>query len=148
LTMAPFLPALRPLPGARAVVLGIGGNDLGFRPREHIVQDYGTLLAAIPDPVPLVIIGVLPMNEADPFVQSWPALRNGNIDALNVEIRALCAARPRCSFLWTQPFLADATGNLRDDLHAGDGRHLSAEGTRLLAEAVRSMLTPILRSGP
>lgn len=143
LTMAPFLPNLRPLRGARAVVLGIGGNDVGFRPREDILRDYTALLAAIPGTVPLVVIGVLPMNEADPFVQSYPALRNANIDALNLSIRALCAARPGCAFLWTQPFLADETGNLRDGLHAGDGRHLSAAGTRWLVDAIRAMLAAV-----
>lgn len=143
LTMAPFLPALRPLRGARAVVLGIGGNDLGFRPHADILRDYSTLLAAIPAAVPLIIIGVLPMNEADPFVQAWPALRNANIDRLNVDIRAACTARPGCAFLWTQPFLADATGNLRDDMHAGDGRHLSDKGSRQLVAAIRAMLAAI-----
>ena len=148
LTMAPFLPALRPLRRARGVVLGIGGNDLGFRPRDDIVRDYSSLVAAIPVAVSLIIVGVLPMNETDPFVRSWPALRNANIDALNVSIRAICAARPGCAFLWTQPFLADETGNLRDGLHAGDGRHLSAEGTRRLAEAIGAMLAQIARAGP
>ncbi len=140
LTMAPFLPQLRAMRTARAVVLEIGGNDLGFRPREDILRDYAVVVATVPPAVPLIVIGVLPMNEADPFVQSWPALRNANINALNISIRQICAVRPGCTFLWMQPFLADAAGNLRDGLHAGDGRHLSAAGNRRLTDALRATL--------
>lgn len=146
--LASFLPRLRPLPGARAVVLGIGGNDLGHEPRADVLRLYAGAVAAMPVDMPLIVIAVLPMNETEPSVRQWPVLRNANIDRMNKDIRTICARRPRCHLLLTQPFLADAAGNLRDDLHAGDGRHLSAEGSRRLVDAIRDVLARALNPLP
>lgn len=146
-TLESLLPRLRPLPAAGGVILGIGGNDLGYRRHDDIVQDYARLVAAMPKDVPLLIVAVLPMDETDRSVQEWPTLRNANIDALNRAIGGICGRRPRCHLLSAQPFLADAAGNLADGLHAGDGRHLSAAGYRRLTEAIRTMLRHAVRAG-
>jgi len=134
---------LHSLSGARAIVLGIGVNDLRDRTHDEVIHDYSTLVARLPGSPALLTVAVLPVNEDAPFVQNRPFLRNAEIDALNDGIRKICARRPRCVFIPTKPFLADGSGNLRGDIHSGDGWHLAPIGSAKLAAAIREVLEQV-----
>ena len=128
------LPVLRSVPRGRAAVIGVGVNDLKYRPVEQIARDYQTMLDQLPPMLPVLAVSVLPVDENGPAARQRPYLRNAHARALNAEIKRLCAARAGCGFLDAWPVLA------QDAVHAGDGWHLSAKGNLLLARAIRDAL--------
>jgi len=135
------------LPRMGAVVLGIGTNDLRFRARDLIFRDQEQLLAAIPPGVPVLLLATLPVREGNPEIQRRPFLRNAGIAGMNEGLRRICAQRPGCIFVPTAPAMADDSGNLAEALHAGDGWHLSPEGSARLAALIRAQLPPAWQAG-
>jgi len=108
---------------ARGVVLGVGINDLFWRPVPEIVGNYREILASVPERVPVLLTAVLPVDE-----RVQPIFRNADIRRLNGALREMCDARPGCRFMDPSPRMIDDTGNLRADDHEGDGIHLSNVG--------------------
>jgi len=131
------LPRYRSLPAARAIVLLIGSNDLAMRPVEAVAADYAGLVASLPAAPRLVLVAVLPIDE-----RSVAAGRRSNqaITELNRTIEGICAKRPSCDMVDAGPMLRDAAGQLRPDLHIGDGLHLNAAGYRILIAGLAAAL--------
>jgi len=117
---------------ARAIVILAGFNDQPDFP--DFAARYAALLAAAPPGVPLVAVGLLPV---DPERRPEFAAYNGRRPALNSVIRDACAVQSRCRYV--APPFGDA---LPVAEHVGDGLHLNASGYRLLAGALRAGLTP------
>lgn len=107
-----MLPRLTSLPRARVVVLTIGTNDL-LRGMDGTIPRVLEIGQAIPGP--LVWNAIPPSDRFDPA-------------PINGQIRAACAARPRCTYVET-PFMAD---DFRD------GVHLSPAGYRKWIASLRS----------
>ena len=128
------LPVLRSIETARAIVLAIGVNDLKYRPVSDVARDYGALLDRLSAASKRIVVSVLPVNERSSTVRSRPYLRNSILQSLNHELRSLCDAHEGCFFLDTWPAMLDESGaDLRRELAARDGWHLSQSGNRCLA---------------
>jgi lysophospholipase L1-like esterase len=108
---------------ARGVVVGVGVNDLDFRPIPEAVANYRKILSEVPKGTPLMVVAPLPVDER---VQT--VFRNDDIRHLGGAIAALCGERPECHFVDPSPRLIDDTGNLAAANHDGDGIHLSNVG--------------------
>lgn len=135
-----LLPPPDRLAGARAVVLGVGVNDIGQWPAARTLDNHAQLMHRLAASPALIVVGILPVDEAAPMPRTRPMLTNTAIDALNAAIAPRCAARPGCRFLDTKRAMADARGTLRADLHSGDGVHLSAAGNALLGALIVAAL--------
>lgn len=129
--LLPFLPGLARAHGA---IIGIGVNDLKYRPPEIIARDFTDLLGLLPVNLPLVLVAILPVDERNAEIRTRKYLRNNQIAALNARIEPLCHARPLCRYLDNTQAMTDAAGNLRGQYHIGDGWHLSPAGNLILME--------------
>lgn len=123
--LAERLPHYLSLAAARGAVLAIGYNDLGGSEPEAALERYAALLAALPSDLPLLLSGVQPGLLS-------PARERGA--RFNAGLAALCARRPRCSFV----DLASALGG--GEHYEADGIHLSPTGyaawKRMLAQTL------------
>jgi lysophospholipase L1-like esterase len=114
-------------PKTIAILLGI--NDLlSGRPVTQCIAGYTALLAAVKrfDPPPRIIVqSVLPVGHE-------LGVSNAVIDALNDQLRALCAAQG-CEYLDLVPGFAAPDGSLQPTF-TNDGVHLTGEGYRRWSE--------------
>lgn len=142
-TLAEGLPALRSLERARVIVLGIGVNDLKYREPDTIAIDYAALLARMPAGTPVITVPILPVDESNPAVRGHSFLRNSRLVALEAALRQVCAARPGTRRLDAASF-ADENGALRQELHSGDGWHLSEAGASELRRLIETELETLV----
>jgi lysophospholipase L1-like esterase len=133
------LPHYKSLASAQAVVLLIGSNDLAESDATSTGGRYAELLTALPRGPKLVLIAVLPVDEA---IARGTKRTNRAIGELNLLIRRLCENRPSCVVVDAGPELRDGAGNLRRELHVGDGLHLNAAGYRILIGETAAALKP------
>lgn len=138
-TLREGLPVIRSLVRARAVVLGVGVNDLKYREPAEVARDYAALLALLPAGTALIALPILPVDESNPAVREKPYLRNERLSALEAGLQPLCAARPGTRRLAVST-LVDASGQLRPELYAADGWHLSDAGDAELRRLIRAEL--------
>ena len=127
--VAARLPSYDSVPRAAAVVLGVGVNDIVHRDRATVRADREALLDAVPPGPRVVCLGVLPIDERASRPHR-PGRTNEAIDALNRDVRDACLERGH-DFVPAPPELADPDGNLRADLHVGDGVHPGPDGYAL-----------------
>jgi lysophospholipase L1-like esterase len=124
---------------SRALVLLVGTNDLVRvdSPSPALRAELSDLLAGLPATLPVVLCAVPPI---DPRVHRDRTL--SAIAELNRAWAALAATRPRTHFVPVAT-LADDAGQLRADVHQGDGLHLNANGNAALAAALRAGLAKV-----
>lgn len=139
-TLMEGLPLLRSLGSARAIVLGVGVNDLKYREPSEVAKDHAALLDALPPGVPVVVVSVLPIDERAEATPGRSFVSNEEIRSVNGALGELCAGRLGCVFVDVTGALADEDGRLRRELHGGDGWHLSPAGNAVLAGAIRAAL--------
>ena len=110
---------------ADGVLLAIGVNDIRHSDPAAILTRYAGLVDALPEGPRVLCHGVLPVDER---VRPDPGGRsNARIDIFNAGLETLCTNRGH-GYVPPSPALADADGNLRAELHDGDGVHLDADG--------------------
>ena len=121
---------------ARAVVLAFGFNDLWSHSDEDIVANYRRVLAALPTGMPVLMTALFPVNEREE-----PSLKgmNGRIRTINVQLGALCAETPYCAFVDIGDQLRDASGQLSQRYHDGDGLHLNSAGNAIWIAAIKPL---------
>jgi lysophospholipase L1-like esterase len=137
-TVSTLLEGLALLPSTKragCLVLGVGANDLKYREPEAVAREYATLLAALPADVNLVALPILPVDETCAAVVQRPYLSNARLRELDRRLAECCMERARTTRVDVSELVAE-DGNLRADLHAGDGWHLSDEGDRVLGRAI------------
>jgi len=139
-TLMEGLPLLRSLGSARAIVLGVGVNDLKYRKPSEVAKDHAALLDALPPGVAVVVVSVLPIDERADATPGRSFVSNDEIRSVNGALGELCAGRAGCVFVDVSSTLADEDGRLRREFHAGDGWHLSPAGNAVLAGAIRDAL--------
>jgi lysophospholipase L1-like esterase len=128
---------------SETVVIGVGGNDLKYRRPDQIARDYGALLDRLAGRPTVVVLAVLPIDEAGEAARSRSYLRNKPIGVLNQLLGSECEKHVNCRVLDAWPILTAAHGPTpRADLYDSDGWHLSEEGSNLLAAAIRRSLQP------
>lgn len=125
------------LSSASAVVVWTGFNDLAGAPREleEIMSDYTSLINSIPKQIPIVCVGLPPVDE-----QVYAKAMNSSIDRFNGEVEKISRAREEVSYLDPAAWFSDEQGHLRRELHVGDGVHLNLQGRRLAAFLIRKAL--------
>jgi len=136
--LAERLPLYDSIGRAEGVLLAVGVNDIERSTVSRIVTRYGALVDALPPATTLICHGVLPIDER--VLDIDPAGRsNARIDALNAALRTLCTDRGQ-RYVQPPAALADADGNLRAELHVGDGVHLDADGYAVWLDSLNDVL--------
>ena len=127
---------------AKAVILAIGTNDLRFRGNDEIIENIEAIRLQIPSGTPVIISSVLPVDfEAK---DNWnPPNRRNRVRELNERLKLFCIQAEHTWFVNTPSAMVDNAGNLRDDLHVGDGLHLSLKGNRIWGSALKNKIHSI-----
>lgn len=118
------LPLYSSVKETRAVVLAIGFNDLRRRNNAAIIKNISQILEQIPPGVPVLLCGIMPVDEEPRNLAGY----NARILLLNEQLAHLEALRSKTLFLNPTPILANKTGSLPSTLHSGDGIHLNSPG--------------------
>jgi len=108
---------------AKAVILYIGVNDVGFYEQNQTVENIESIIKIIPVQVPVYVCSILPINETVCHRKT-----NSQIDRINKEIMLLCSKIENADFVDISAGFKDSAGNLKDDFHSGDGLHLNQYG--------------------
>ncbi len=132
------LPLYKSLKSASAIVLAIGVNDLSRRSDHVIIDAYRLILAEVPQHVPIVISGILPVDES-----AYGRKRNERIKKLNGELKNVCSSTQNCHFIDSGDQLKDLNGNLKAEYHTGDGMHLNTNGYRVWIGELKEIVTRI-----
>lgn len=127
------IPQYSSLAKASKIVVAIGVNDLmrTSRSNEGIIENYRLILDALPSDVPVSIQAVFPVDEREGM-----SGMNQRIFALNESLKAL-ADRRNMRFINLYGAVTNADGNLKAELHVGDGVHLSAAAYRLWIDELK-----------
>lgn len=142
------IPQYQNLNSAGAIVLAIGVNDLTYINDDNLISNYGEILDLLPHSVPVIISGILPLNEDIvkqsnlTYVTGYKAT-NARIKVVNNRIRDLCKRYTDVSFIDATETLIDEKGNLRKE-NTLDGIHLNPLGYKVWAAFLRSQLSRIL----
>jgi lysophospholipase L1-like esterase len=117
---------------ARAVFLAGGVNDLRFGVNfdKEVVTNYGKMFATVPAGRKIFVMGIFPVNEKERF----PGY-NLRIQAINKDLRQLCAKRPQCVYIDVWSMLASRSGEAREEFMKDDGIHLNESGNGVIIEA-------------
>jgi lysophospholipase L1-like esterase len=124
---------------ATAVVLCIGGNDLTYRAPEVVVANMEKIIARIDSRLPVIISSVPLVDEGARDILRG---QNTSTSKLNTLLQHLAARSPRLAFVDHSNLTH--RGQLRPDLHIGDGIHPNNEGNRILAANLRIAVLTIL----
>ncbi len=139
------LPDYRSIDRASAVVLAIGINDMKRRSNDEILENYRLIIEKIPKTIPIVFSAVLPLDEESR--EEWQG-RNHRIRQLNSSIQRLANIDSRVFFVDAGALLIDASGNLADKFHDGDGIHLNSQGNAIWINALRDGIHRARQSAP
>lgn len=124
---------------ARAIVVGVGINDILAGESEGVAQSYRALLDAIPGTAPIIVSLVLPVDEN--IVQQDGI--NAKVAQVNKALMQMCEKIPRASCLsWSEAILLPS-GQLDPWFHIGDGLHLNARGNALWIQNLREKLDEV-----
>lgn len=121
----------------KAVFLAGGVNDLGFGAGfdQEVVLNYGKMFATIPPGHKIFTMGIFPVIERKRFVGY-----TARIQAINKNLRQLCAKRPQCTYIDLWPTLALESGEAREEFMRDDGIHLSESGNNAIIGAAINAL--------
>lgn len=103
-------------------VVEVGANDLLWERTENLAGQFSQLLDELDRVGYIFVYGVFPVARI-----SGKSSDNTRIAAFNVTIEQICKAHKNCTFVELRS-LYSADGNLKEDLHIGDGIHLNASG--------------------
>ena len=123
------------------IIVTVGINGLAAWNKETFTKYYEKLITMIKTASPKTVIvlqSVYPI--AEKARDTLPAFSNEKIDTVNTWIEAL-AVHHKLRYLNTANVLKDASGNLAECCHNGDGLHLSTEGFNRMLEYVDRTLS-------
>ena len=129
------LPKYKSLNRASIVILEVGVNDLKRRKDEEILSNYSSILKLLPSHLPVMISGILPVNED---IAHHTKGYNARIRGLNFRLKNLCESKkPQCTFVDSGRALEDSTGSLSRNYQEGDGVHLNGEGNNIWIQELK-----------
>jgi lysophospholipase L1-like esterase len=114
--------------------LAVGINDRAAH-FDGFGGKYLQALRLIPKGVPVIAVGILPVNAAQAGVDITDDIARARRD-----IEAACRTRPRCLYLPPPDAPVDKSGQLPEAANIGDGVHLSTAGYRLWAAQLREAI--------
>lgn len=125
---------------ASLVVLSIGVNDVANGKAAGFAERYRAIVEALPASTPTVLSMVAPVLVAENVEKV-----NADITAVNLEIAAICKARPRCAAVDTWAIFAP-NGKPRPEYFNADGVHLSPAGYAAWIGALRGAVSAVQAS--
>ncbi|PID47223.1 MAG: hypothetical protein CSB47_00875 [Proteobacteria bacterium] len=130
------IPQYQSLSKASAIIICIGINDLirTSRSDTEIIGNYRKILDGLPDGVPAIIQAIFPVDE-----RLGMSGFNQRIQTLNASLAQLATHR-QLTFADLQQEFTDASGNLKPQLHSGDGLHLNTAGYQLWIQALKRVI--------
>lgn len=139
------LPNYRSRKTADAIVLSIGVNDLKHRENDEIIENYRKILGDLTKHCPVIACSILPLDQT---VKSRSKLirLSDRIAPLNEQLAELAKETDRCTFLDFTATISNPDGNLRTELHVGDGIHLSEAGYKVWAGLIRTELAKVTKT--
>lgn len=120
---------------AKAVVLGVGYNDIRNTSPMTFEVDYRRLLAVMPADQTIHSCGILPVAASNNDTGMLSSIQSYNTIIINA-----CSALKNCIYVAPPAGLYTEQGFLKENLHGGDGLHLNHEGYALWIEALRESL--------
>ncbi len=128
---------------ARVIVIGVGLNDLisSSRSDSTIVELVSDSLHSLPCSIPKVVISILPVDEA-----CTGRKVNSRIREINRIYDQVLCQYPNTYVVDLSPMVVNDVGNLRSELHIGDGIHLNKKGYEILIGYLKSELNVIAGS--
>ncbi len=124
---------------ARAIVVGVGINDILAGEAEGVAQGYRTLLDSIPGSAPIIVSLVLPVDEN--IVRQEGV--NSKVAQVNKALMQMCETTPRASCLSWSDAILSPSGQLDPRFHLGDGLHLNARGNAVWIDNLREKLDEV-----
>jgi lysophospholipase L1-like esterase len=120
----------------RMVLLRAGGNDLwGGKSPEQVFADFKEFVARVHSKLPQTEIVYISLS---PSIARWS--QAGKEKTLNAMVETYVKQTPKTKYLETYDMVLGPDGKPRADLFVEDKLHFNAEGNRLLAQKVRSVL--------
>lgn len=120
----------------KMIFLRSGGNDINAGwPAEDVFEDYKKFVATVRARFPGLPIAYIGLS---PTIKRWEQVAEGN--RLNGLIADYCQKNAGLTYVDCRAMTLDAAGQARPELFVADMLHLSEEGYRLLAAAVRPYL--------
>ena len=129
------LPDYRSIDRASVVVFAIGINDMQRRSNDEILENYRLIIEQIPKTTQIVFSAALPLDQESR--EEWHGRNQDRIKRLNSSIQRLANTNSRVFFVDAGSLLVDASGNLADKFHDGDGVHLNSKGNAIWISALR-----------
>ncbi|HEY3699043.1 MAG TPA: GDSL-type esterase/lipase family protein [Spongiibacteraceae bacterium] len=103
-------------------VVEIGANDLLWERTEDLAGQFSQLLDELDRVGYIFVYGVFPVAKT-----SGKSADNARIAAFNVALEQVCKTHKNCTFAELRSLYSE-DGNLKEELHIGDGIHLNASG--------------------
>lgn len=111
----------------KRIVISFGINDIPGNTTE-IMKDYSEFISFLPESSTIYLSSVLPINE-EAFNKSFRDRKNNSqIEELNRKIEDFCINKANLIYINSSKYLNDASGQLSESLHLGDGIHLNERG--------------------
>jgi lysophospholipase L1-like esterase len=129
------IPVYQSLDRANQIVLAIGINDMRYRENDAILENYHKIIDLLPQDVPLLISGLLPISKEANF-----GTTHNRISELNRKLAKLVKFRENITFIDPGSALCNSEGHLKDDFHRGDGVHLNPRGNAVWIQTLKSAL--------
>lgn len=118
------------------LIVNLGVNGISFMDEEYFISEYTkmteALMAANPD-TKIMLSSLYPVAASYPYQRD---INNEKLTAANGWIYDI-AEKEGLRYIDCAAALRDADGNLPENLHSGDGLHLTAEGYRLVLDYIR-----------
>lgn len=124
------IPTFSSLARARRIFLLIGINDLGFGLGDALVANLHKIADKLPSDIPVVWSSIMPHSGLTARIRS-----------VNSRIRALCKARPQCTFVDTFSKMATDGGEPAPGIYI-DGTHPNARGYALWITLMKNAIKP------
>ncbi len=123
------IPEYKSLKFAECIVLAIGINDFERRDNAEIAENHKLILKTLPENKSVVISAILPVEQY-----------NNRIAEINLVLEKMASQSQNIIFLDAGKQMTDNSGNLRRELHVGDGIHLSNAGYDIWVEELKKCI--------
>lgn len=119
------------------LIITLGINGISFMDEDYFVREYSSLVTDIREISPdtnIILQSIFPIS---PTFVHWGDITNAMVTQANGWILRI-AEQTGCPYLDTISVLLDDSGNVKEELTAGDGLHFSPDGLNIILNYIRS----------
>lgn len=119
------------------LIITLGINGVSFMDEDYFVSEYTDLVTDIRELSPdtnIILQSILPIS---PTFVYWGDITNAMVTQANSWILRI-AEEIGCPYLDTISVLLDDSGNVKEELTAGDGLHFSPDGLNIILNYIRT----------